>query len=82
MPSYKVPVKKQKTELTYDDRMQAIVLEYADIGYSYTPDREEKEALIFEKYKQKFKNTYSYSLQNIIRIKLHDKEYLTYRVTD
>ena len=34
--------------------MQSMVQEYRNIGYTYTPDRVEKEALIFEKYRRLF----------------------------
>ena len=82
MPSYKVPTKRQKQEVTYDDRMNVIAEEYKQIGYTYVLDRDEKEALIFEKYKQKFKSTYSYSLQNVFRIKRRNEEYIVYRVNE
>jgi len=49
--------------------MRKIEREYAALGYVYVLDRDEKEALEFERWKQKFKSTYSYFLQNAFRIK-------------
>jgi hypothetical protein len=46
------------------------------------PDRQEKEALIFEKYRQKFPNTYTYSVQHAFRIKHRNEEYIVYRVVE
>jgi hypothetical protein len=73
---------KQQEALVYDDRMNTIVEEYRKIGYTYTPSLVEREALIFEKYKQKFADTYTYSIQHIIRIKHRSKEYMVYRLNE
>ena len=80
MPSYKIPQKKKKyQELEFDDRMKSIIAEYQSVGYTYSLNLVEKEALIFEKYKQRFKASYNYTVSQIYRIKHHNEEYIVYR---
>jgi hypothetical protein len=62
--------------------MQAIIQEYAAIGYTYTLTQEDKEQVVFEKWKQKFSDTYTYSIQNVFRVQHNGKEYIVYRIAE
>lgn len=79
---YKEPKPKKKEDLPLNARIQSIADEYAELGYKYVLSSQEKNELIFERYKEKFPNTYRYALQHAFRIKHQGNEYLVYRVIE
>lgn len=64
---------KEKS-IALNKRLQDITDEYTKIGYEYKLSDMEKRELIFEKYKDKFGDTYQYDIQSINRIKVPVKD--------
>jgi len=85
---------EKEKELALNKRLQGIADEYKKIGFEYKLSDMEKRELIFEKYKEKYANTYVYDIQSINRIKVpvtdrHSKEqqeryreYYTYKILE
>lgn len=98
MPAYREPKsKKQKEELVLNERYQNISKEYESIGYKYVLSIQEKEELVFERYKNAFgyikdkegnntdqldPETYAYDIQHIFRIMHNKHEWIVYRIIE
>jgi hypothetical protein len=81
------PDKKPK-EIELNDRLKALSKEYEDVGATYILSELDKQELLFQKYKQKYPESYSYEIQRLIRVQVPNKKdnYLVYviheRLTD
>ena len=65
---------EREKELTLNKRLEGIVEEYRKVGFEYKLSDLEKRELIFEKYKEKYGDTYQYDIQSINRVKVPVKD--------
>jgi hypothetical protein len=77
------PDKKPK-EIELNDRLKKLSKEYEDVGATYILSELDKQELLFEKYKEKYPESYSYEIQRLIRVQVPNKKdnYLVYVINE
>jgi hypothetical protein len=79
--SYRKPnIKKEPPEPELTPRLLAIKKEYEDLGLEYVLSEVDKREVMYAQYAKRYPETFTYTLNRMIRVQFDNKEYLIWRV--